>query len=252
MNARDESAGWADKCEGQYRKRRLEAGRPGWTTAAQLATDLRLIDAYLSQTGLPTEGRGIELGAGAGNIALHLARRGLDMTGVELSHEAVAWASDNARQAGLEVPFFAGNVCDPDAARVAPWTGLYDLVVDGHCLHWLSGADRPRFLQVARSLLAPGGRLWVRSMCGGPPASWLAQGGTRQEGEVTMRWDPERHLVWAGEVVVCCILPPDQIEQELIEAGLEVTHRRVWPPADEEDAAELFCLARLPQGPVRG
>ena len=241
-------ATWADNCDDLYLKHREEEGRPGWTTAAQLDTDLGLIDAFLQQTELPTTGRGLELGAGAGNIALHLAGLGFDMTGVELSAEAVNWAKENARQAGFGVPFFQGDVCDVQAARAGAWGSGYDLVVDGHCLHWLAGDDRTRFLEVARTLLAPDGRFWVRAMCGDPPAAWLAGGGTWQKGDVTMRWDADRHSVMTGEVVVCCILPPEVILAQVAEACFEVLQRHVWPPADENDAAELFCLARIAPG----
>jgi SAM-dependent methyltransferase len=231
-----------------YRKRRGAGDRPGWTTADELATDTAHLDAFIAHTGLPMTGRAIELGAGAGNITLHLATSGLDICGVELSADALEWARDNARAADVDVSFHLGDACDVEAARAGAWGRDFDLVVDGHCLHWLAGEDRERFLCVSRTILAPGGLLWVRAMCDGPPVAWLADGGTWSRDGVQMRWDPERHLVLAGELVVCSMQPARAILAEVEDAGLEVLHRHLWPPADDQDAAELFCLARKPVG----
>ncbi len=236
----------ADDYDRVYSRRRGAGDRPGWATAEELATDVAHMDAFVARTGLPLTGRGIELGAGAGNIALHLAASGLEMCGVELSPEAIGWARDNARAAGLDVRFCLGDARDEDAARAGAWGCDFDLVVDGHCLHWLGGEDRGRFLRVARTLLAPGGALWVRSMCDDPPAGWAVDSGTWVQDGVEMRWDPERCAVLAGDLLVCTILPARTIVAEIEAAGLEVLHRHVWPPADDQDAAELFCLAREP------
>ena len=249
MSDQRPGTGWGDHCEGLYLKRRQEEGRPGWTTADQLRTDIDHVDAYLQETGLPLTGRGLELGAGAGNIALHLAALGLNMSGVELSEQAVDWARDNARKAGIDVTFYRGDVCDPAAAQSAAWGGAYDLILDGHCLHWLVDDDRRRYLSVARALLARTGHFWVRSMCGDPPAAWMAKGGQARRDGLTLRWDPNRRLVMAGDAAVSCLLPAERLLAELAAAGFDVVHRRIWPPADAEDAAELFCLARPVQGP---
>jgi SAM-dependent methyltransferase len=52
----------------------------------------------------------LDLGAGTGNHALPLARRGYDVTGVDLSNEMVEIARGKARDAGLEVGFAQGDL----------------------------------------------------------------------------------------------------------------------------------------------
>lgn len=49
---------------------------------------------------------------GTGGIALQLARRGLKVTGVDISEAMLRRAADNARAAGVEIRFVRQDMCD--------------------------------------------------------------------------------------------------------------------------------------------
>ncbi|HEX7701155.1 MAG TPA: class I SAM-dependent methyltransferase, partial [Kofleriaceae bacterium] len=89
-------------------------------------------------------------------IAGSLVERGFDVTGIDISPTAIAWATERA------IPgtrFVVGDV-------VAEIPGAYDFVIDGHCLHCIIGDDRSRMLANVRGALVPGGSLFVATMCG--------------------------------------------------------------------------------------
>jgi SAM-dependent methyltransferase len=98
---------------------------------------------------LPRRGRALELAMGEGQNAVFLARRGLRVTGLDVSPVAVGRARARARAAGVPL---AARVRDLRGARLR--RGFYDLVT---CFHYL---DRALFSAMARAL-RPGGVLVV-------------------------------------------------------------------------------------------
>lgn len=73
-------------------------------------------------------GRALDIGCGAGGLALALAERGWRVTGVDLASRAIDAAKKAAAERGLEVELHTG-----DARRWQP-TGKYDLVVSSFAL----------------------------------------------------------------------------------------------------------------------
>ncbi|HKA91193.1 MAG TPA: class I SAM-dependent methyltransferase [Haliangiales bacterium] len=98
---------------------------------------------------LPARGRALDVAGGAGRHAVWLARRGLDVTLVDVSDEALALADRAAAAAGVPLALVRGDLdADPDALPAGPW----DVIV---CFHYL---DRPLLPRLAAAL-APGGVL---------------------------------------------------------------------------------------------
>lgn len=93
---------------------------------------------------LPRIGTALDVAGGSGRNAIWLASRGLTVTMVDVSDEAIAIATNRARNAGVTLD---ARLHDLDAGLPA---GPWDLIV---CLHYLS---RPLFAQM-QSQLAPGG-----------------------------------------------------------------------------------------------
>src|SRR5262249_49810721 len=133
--------------------RRLEAaGETCWDRRAFDAFYMRpFLDDALARIGPPPVGaRALELGCGTGPISCHMAARGYDVVGVDVSATAVRMAQQFAAERGLaaRTRFHVGDVL---ALAV---DGAFDVIVDGHCLHCLVyDADRARLLAHVRRLL---------------------------------------------------------------------------------------------------
>ena len=98
---------------------------------------------------LPRRGRALDVGGGSGRHALWLARRGLEVTLVDVSDVALARAERAARAEGLPVATLA---LDVEAGGLPP--GPWDVIVCTYFLH------RPLFAAFPAAL-SPGGWLLV-------------------------------------------------------------------------------------------
>jgi SAM-dependent methyltransferase len=106
-----------------------------------------LLDAVVNRA--PPPRKVIELGCGAGNNVIGLARLGLDVTGVDIAETAIAVASASARRAGVACTFVAADVLG-DLATIA---GPFDFAYDWELLHHIFPADRETYVRNVHRLL---------------------------------------------------------------------------------------------------
>jgi SAM-dependent methyltransferase len=119
--------------------------RPPWDTGI---TPPELIEFLHTRPA----GRALDLGCGNGTNAVTLAQHGWETTGVDFAWEAVRRARRKARQAGLKIHFFVGDVTDLGAIA-----GPFDLILDIGCFHGLPDPGRERYRYHLERLLAPQG-----------------------------------------------------------------------------------------------
>lgn len=215
-----------------YQRLRAEGERPGWNRPDEFDRELRLLHEMLQWDGVPAAGTVLEIGCGAGDFAVHLAALGWQVHGVDISPTAVGWARERAASRGVPATFEVGDVCTLDG--LAP--GRFDLVLDGHCLHCIVGADRARCLGAVRRVLRPGGSFLVRTMCG-PVAPETAAG---------IGFDPASSLVVRNGVATRCIGLPADIRRELADAGLVEVASRIDPACGADDLDQLLLHAIKP------
>ncbi len=138
----------------EYASRRA-AGAPGWGDAASYRLKRERIAEALAEHPAPASATFLELGCGAGNIALWMASLGHASFGVDVAPEAIRWASDKAAEAGLSARF--------DVAELAQMSlypdGQFDLIFDGDCFHMITGDARHACFREVRRVLKPGGLL---------------------------------------------------------------------------------------------
>ena len=102
---------------------------------------------------VPGPRRVIELGCGAGNNVMAVARLGFDVTGVDIAEAAVELARRAAAKAQLACRFVAADV----VAELPFPEGAFDFAYDWELLHHIFPQDRPGYVRNVAGLLAPGG-----------------------------------------------------------------------------------------------
>jgi SAM-dependent methyltransferase len=105
--------------------------------------------------------RAIDLGCGAGGVAIELAQAGFEVTGVDFSEVALRKARRTARRQGLgpdRIRFVQGDLT---AGHVPGVEGPFDLLVDYSTLDDLRGDKRRAMAAYMTSLARPGSRLFL-------------------------------------------------------------------------------------------
>lgn len=110
--------------------------------------------AWIDELALPTGARVMEIGCGAGRVAVALADRGFDVEAVDASPEMVGRAREHIAARGLDD---RARVEVADAEHVPGDTGAFDLVVAVGLLPWVPSPERA-VLEAAR-LVRPGGAM---------------------------------------------------------------------------------------------
>jgi len=205
----------------RYRELR-DQGAPGWETEDELREhEVELAWALAALE--PVGKRVLELGCGAGNIARSLVERGFDVTGIDISPTAIAWATERA------IPgtrFMVGDL-------VAEIPGEYDLVIDGHCLHCIIGDDRARMLANVRGALASGGTFFVATMCG-----------EITQPKLRACFDPITRCQVVDGIAYRYIGDPDELLDELRTAGFEIVCSTINRRKNDDDQDNLWVIAR--------
>ncbi|MFD5798213.1 class I SAM-dependent methyltransferase [Streptomyces diastatochromogenes] len=106
--------------------------RPPWDIGAPQPAFVALEEAGL------ISGAVLDAGCGTGEDVLHLASKGYEVTGLDLSSEAVSLARHKAEERGLDATFAVA-----DALELVGYDGRFDTVIDCGLAHTFD-ADRLR------------------------------------------------------------------------------------------------------------
>lgn len=215
--------------ENRYKQLRAD-GKRSWSDRKHTREMAESVEDALGRSDSGYTGRFLELGCGAGNLVLALPDEGIERYGIDISESAIAMANENAQRAGLEASFRIGDVLD------LPFDdGHFETVLDGHCFHCIIGEDRKRFLSEAFRVLKPGGLLVVMTMCNDPI-----------DPEIQKYFDRESRNVIRGGIAGRHLGIPEQIVDEVRQAGFEVLHWHVEPSDAEDLQDDLIVEARRP------
>lgn len=152
----------------------------------------------------------LELGCGNGVVSSLFAQNGYTVAGLDLCEEAVRWADELFKAAGLCGSFRQGDV------SAMPFYGdrAFDVVIDGNCLHCVIGPDRSKCLNEVRRVLRSDGLFFVSSMCGRPKSD-----------EVRARFDDKSCCLLDDGRAYRTLKSVEAIKAELTEARFAV---RKW------------------------
>lgn len=210
--------GWDARSYGQIHAHDYDRHSDPGTTEASVA----------AMAELAGRGRVLELAVGTGRIALPLAARGVDVTGLEASPEMVAEL--RRKPGGADLPVVMGDMAE------VPVEGPFDLVilVFNTLFNLTSQAAQIACFEAVAQRLAPGGRFLVEAFVPDP-------GRYRDHQDVRVK------SLGAGELVVDAVRH-DPVTQVLTHQRLHATAagtelrplvlRYAWP-------AELDLMARL-------
>lgn len=107
------------------------------------------------------KGKVLDIGCGAGRNALYLTKQGFEVTGVDLSEEAINWAKERAFKEGLDITFLCQSVFDLE------YENTYDFIFDSGCLHHIYPHRRIQYIDFLTSALKPGGKLGINCFAPG-------------------------------------------------------------------------------------
>jgi len=114
--------------------------------------------AFVEESGSRLGPRVLDLGCGEGRDSLFLARRGFDVTGVDVSRAALDRARERAAAEGVDCTFLERDVILLENVGAEP----FDWAINMGCLHMLSEPEhRRRHLERVRDVLRPGGDFLV-------------------------------------------------------------------------------------------
>ncbi|QLC34465.1 class I SAM-dependent methyltransferase [Halarchaeum sp. CBA1220] len=139
------------------------AGVPNWDIGRPQRPFVHLAEAGLIR------GPVLDVGCGTGELALFLARRGLDVLGIDLSERAVAQAREKARWRRVPAQFLAWDALRLPALADAGFA--FETVVDSAMFHVLGDAERDRFVAGLERVLRPGGWYFLLGDARRDPAS---------------------------------------------------------------------------------
>ncbi len=157
----DERAG--DHYDHLYRDT-ADSGGPPWAIGGPQPALARVLDGGVKGPKV------LDIGCGTGDLAIALARRGHDVTAIDISGVAIGMARAKAADAGLTVRFEVG-----DATALSLPSAPFDSVFDSGLLHSLvrrGGGEADAYLALLPGLAAPGATVFVLAVSLEPGQGW--------------------------------------------------------------------------------
>jgi ubiquinone/menaquinone biosynthesis C-methylase UbiE len=103
---------------------------------------------------VPKQGKIIEFGCGAGNYVIWFAKMGHEITGIDISKNAINIARESASTTGVKCKFIEADV----TGDLPCFDEKFDFAYDWELLHHIFPKDRDKYIKNVASLLKPDGR----------------------------------------------------------------------------------------------
>ena len=121
---------------------RKDNGKIGWADEDSYKAKEERINSFLARNPLPKKSRFLELGCGAGNITLLMAKKGFEAHGIDIVPEAIRWAQEKTALSNTTADFRIGNIVDLNCYS----DNHFNFIFDGETLHCIINSDRKKCL----------------------------------------------------------------------------------------------------------
>jgi SAM-dependent methyltransferase len=132
-----------------YRK-----GTPPWDAGGPRAAVVRLCDAGAFA------GPVLDAGCGAGEDALEIAARGLEVVGIDVARTAIRQAQEKAAERGIAATFLI-----VDALQLEELGRTFRTVLDSGLFHTFDDDERAAYVEALAGVTAPGSVLHLLCVC---------------------------------------------------------------------------------------
>jgi SAM-dependent methyltransferase len=150
----------------------------GYYDAPQAPWDIGRPQRAFVEAGDAIRGRVLDSGCGTGELALWLAERGCQVTGVDFLDAPLAAARRKAADRGLDVNFLT-----MDALAIGELPERFDAVTDCGLFHVFDDASRAAYVAALATLLEPGARVFLLCFSDAEPGTH----GPRRVSEAELR-----------------------------------------------------------------
>ncbi|MFH1631207.1 MAG: class I SAM-dependent methyltransferase [Candidatus Aenigmatarchaeota archaeon] len=90
----------------------------------------------------------IDVGCGEGSYSIYLAKKGFDVLGIDISEQAIEYAKQNAKNAGVKIRFIVMDLND-----LAELKEKFDFVLEWAILHCIPFEKRKKYIESISKLL---------------------------------------------------------------------------------------------------
>lgn len=118
----------------------------------------------------------LDAGCGTGDMALHFAASGHNVTGFDYLEEPIRRAQAKATDRNLAVDFRVA-----DATKLRDWPERFHTIVDSGLFHVFTDDDRKQYVAGLAHVLTPGGKLFLMCFSDKEPGNYGPRRITREE-----------------------------------------------------------------------
>jgi 2-polyprenyl-3-methyl-5-hydroxy-6-metoxy-1,4-benzoquinol methylase len=102
--------------------------------------------------GILKEGKALDIGCGKGRNSIYIAKKGLEVCGVDFSETSIEMANKIATEQGRKVKFSCQSIFDFQSEKEN-----YDFIYDSGCFHHIKPHRREQYLSTILKYLKPNG-----------------------------------------------------------------------------------------------